>query len=140
MELDYSRGAARMPLGPPWSVLVVDDDAFAQSYLKGLLAQMSILDVTVVDSGAAALEKLRAGHRYKLMMLDLVMPGMDGFEFMEVAEGLGFGGGLVIVSGQDDVVRHGAALVARMRRFRLLGVLPKPAERNALSTLLASAL
>ncbi len=125
------------PLRPPWRVLVVDDDPFQHEYLKGLLTEMRIYDVTCVDSGAKALDKIQTSMGFNLMLLDLMMPGMDGFEFMEAAERLGFRGGLIIVSGQDDVVRHGATLVARMRSFRLLGQIEKPADKQTLAAILA---
>lgn len=129
--------ARRAALGPPWRVLVVDDDPFQHEFLKALLAELRIHDVTCVDAGAKALDKIRSGIGFNLMLLDLMMPGMDGFEFMEAAERQGFNGGLIIVSGQDDVVRHGATLVARMRSFRLLGQIEKPADKQALASLLA---
>lgn len=139
MNIKSKPNQTRTPLGPPWRVLIVDDDDFQHTYLKGLLAEMGILDVIAVDSGPKALEKIRSKLGFNLMLLDLVMPGMDGFEFMESAEQLGFDGGLVIVSSQSDDVRHGATLVARMRQFRLLGEIKKPADKNALQYLLAFA-
>lgn len=131
--------AGRMPLRAPWRVLIVDDDHFQHEFLKGILAEMGILDVMAVDTGKQALDKIQAKLGFNLMLLDLMMPGMDGFEFMEAAERHGFDGGLIIVSGQDEDVRIGAALVARMRRFRLLGSIQKPADKNALASLLANA-
>ena len=59
-------------------ILVVDDNRDAATTLGGLL-QMIGADVRVVYDGPAALEALRA-FRPSVVMLDLGMPGMDGYE------------------------------------------------------------
>ena len=65
------------------------------------------------------------------------MPGMDGFQFMEAATKAGYSGALIIVSGQSDDVLHAASMVAKLRRFTLLGVVAKPVSRAALSELIS---
>jgi two-component system, sensor histidine kinase and response regulator len=67
-------------------VLVVDDNATSRGILTELLAQWHI-KVTSVDNGAEALKLLHQGRiqgkPYDLMVLDLQMPGMDGFMLAE---------------------------------------------------------
>ncbi len=67
------RGAA--PL-----VLVVDDDAFARRMMRQMLERAG-WRVAEADSGETALERLERGTP-DLILLDLVMPTMDGFEFV----------------------------------------------------------
>ena len=117
-------------------VLVVDDDSFQLELISGLLRGLGLVDVTTAASGESAL-RLMAGQRFDLMLLDLHMPGMDGFKFMEAVADAGFAGSLVIVSGQSADVMHAASLVAKLRRFTLLGSVAKPVGRSALSALLA---
>jgi CheY-like chemotaxis protein len=60
-------------------VLVVDDDADLRRRLRGLLEK----DGWAVDEaadGREALDRLEA--RPSLILLDLLMPGVDGFEFL----------------------------------------------------------
>ncbi len=63
-------------------VLVVDDNKTSREFLKDLLNRFS-LDVTTVDSGKAALEELRKTEEndtYRLVLMDWLMPEMDGLE------------------------------------------------------------
>ncbi len=62
-------------------VLVVDDDAAARELLRSALERDG-WRVSEAADGKAALERI-AGERPALVLLDLMMPEMDGFEFLE---------------------------------------------------------
>jgi CheY-like chemotaxis protein len=62
-------------------VLVVDDDEFAREGLRRSLARDG-WQVSTADNGLTALECMRAG-RQDVIILDLMMPEMDGFEFLD---------------------------------------------------------
>ena len=117
--------------------LVVDDDSFQLALISDILRGLGVLEISTAASGAQALEQLGAQpDRFNLMLLDLHMPGMDGFQFMEALANAGFTGGLIIVSGQSQEVLHAASLVARLRRFSCLGSVSKPVGRAALAALI----
>jgi two-component system alkaline phosphatase synthesis response regulator PhoP len=59
-------------------ILVVDDDELVVLAIRELLTPLGF-SVTTCSSGPEALEKAIA-DRYDLVMLDVVMPEMDGFE------------------------------------------------------------
>ena len=119
-------------------VLVVDDDPFQLEMIAAILQGLGLSDITQASSGEQALQKLSgAQQRFHLMLLDLHMPGMDGFQFMESLTKVGYSGALIIVSGQSDDVMHAASMVAKLRRFTLLGTVPKPVGRAALSALIS---
>ena len=61
-------------------VLVVDDDREVSGTLADILEDAGYY-VMVAGDGAEALALLRRGPRPSLVLLDLRMPGMDGFQF-----------------------------------------------------------
>lgn len=65
-----------------WHVLVVDDLAVNRTLLVKLLTKMPEVICHEAVSGAEALSVLES-EDIDLLMLDLLMPGMDGFQVME---------------------------------------------------------
>jgi two-component system OmpR family response regulator len=59
-------------------ILIVDDDEMVLIAVNELLKQEGY-EVNPASSGSEALEKLDQGS-YDLIMLDIIMPEMDGFE------------------------------------------------------------
>jgi len=66
----------------PRTVLIVEDDASARSLIRRALEREG-WTVDEAENGRVALEKL-AQATPALVLLDLMMPEMDGFEFLEV--------------------------------------------------------
>ncbi len=66
------------------TILIVDDDRGLQETLKAILATADY-NVVVAGDGLEALEKV-GEHTPHLILLDLVMPRMDGFSFVEELE------------------------------------------------------
>ncbi len=64
------------------SILVVDDDRSVRSYLSDFLASCGY-GVEIAESGDQAVARLSAGLAPSLMILDIVMPGIDGIEVLE---------------------------------------------------------
>ena len=118
-------------------VLLVDDDSFQLELISEILRGLGVTNITQASSGAQALQAMSNKQQgFNLLVMDLHMPGMDGFQFMESVARDGFNGALIIVSGQSADVMRAASLVAQLRRFTLLGSVPKPVSRTALSELL----
>lgn len=67
------------------SLLVVEDNEDIRKSLRDLF----VLEGFVVEeaaNGREALDRLEAGWRPSLIVLDLVMPVMDGFEFLRLIQ------------------------------------------------------
>jgi len=82
-------------------VLVVDDDADTRAALARTLASEGCRVAEAAD-GRAALEALEPATP-DLILLDLVMPGMDGFEFLDAlrAEPRFAGVPVIVVTAAD---------------------------------------
>ncbi len=63
-------------------VLVVDDNKLNLKVTNRLLKSYS-LDVTLLESGEECIELLKNNSNFDLIMLDQMMPGMDGDEVLE---------------------------------------------------------
>lgn len=63
-------------------ILVIDDDLAIRVLLQAVLKRMRF-EVELAEDGAAGLEKLQHGTTYDLILLDLMMPRLNGYEFIE---------------------------------------------------------
>lgn len=62
-------------------ILIVDDDKFLLSMYAAKFKNAGF-EVDVAPGGAEALSKLQEGKTPDIIILDLIMPGMDGYEFL----------------------------------------------------------
>lgn len=82
------------------TVLIVDDDAAVQTMLFKVIRSNGLTAETA-SSGEEALEKTRH-HHYALILLDINMHGMDGFEVIQQLRGRGIQTPIIIVSGRQE--------------------------------------
>ena len=66
-------------------ILIVEDD---ENIAKMIMATVSIVgyEAEICDNGAAAVSRILNGN-YDLVLLDVMLPGIDGFEIMERISG-----------------------------------------------------
>ncbi|MEP6801309.1 MAG: response regulator [Acidobacteriota bacterium] len=82
----------------PRRVLVVDDDPGVRDAVRELLSEEGYTVVTAED-GQDALERLEAMEPPCLILLDLRMPRVDGWEFLARRDGVGKQSPVVLLSG-----------------------------------------
>ena len=63
-------------------ILVIDDDLAIRVLLQAVLRRMKF-DVDLAEDGAVGLEKLKNNGKIDLILLDLMMPKVNGYEFID---------------------------------------------------------
>ncbi|HTE56462.1 MAG TPA: response regulator [Kofleriaceae bacterium] len=114
------------------AILLVEDDLDIRIDLADLLRHEGY-EVATVANGQEALDWLRqAGHHADLILLDLMMPIMNGWDFrsQQLEEPSLTTIPVVLLSGAGDVARHAMAL-------KTAGYLIKPLRLDSLLHLVA---
>lgn len=114
-------------------IAVVDDDASMRQALSDLL-QVEGLPVRTY-AGADAFLKDCAPGRFSLLVTDLKMPYMDGFELLRRLRAEGNMLPAIVITSACD-----AATTARAAAAGALACLPKPVADTVLLNLIATAL
>ena len=63
-------------------ILVIDDDLAIRVLLQAVLKRMRF-DVELAEDGSVGLEKLKRNGKVDLILLDLMMPKVNGYEFID---------------------------------------------------------
>lgn len=107
-------------------VLVVDDDADTRAVMRHVL-EKSGYEVETAANGLEALDFLRTRARPRLILLDVAMPLMDGWQFIaEQRRSPDLGDvPVVLITGERDAPQRAKAL-------RLAACLTKPIELDVL--------
>lgn len=96
-------------------VLVVEDEVHIQRLIKIVLEKNGV-EVETVSSGEDALKALTGPHRPDLILLDVLMPGMDGLSVLKAIRGNSSLKGIPVVMltalAQENVVMQGIKLGA----------------------------
>jgi putative two-component system response regulator len=66
-------------------VLVVDDDFINRKLLQTLLKKnVNVTEIIEAENGSDALEKLKKEPNVNIILLDVMMPVVDGIEFLKI--------------------------------------------------------
>jgi CheY-like chemotaxis protein len=86
-----------------FKIIIVDDDDFLVDMYALKFGGVGV-SAEACKSGTALIEKLKAGYRSDLILLDIVMPGMDGIETLRTIrkDKLGEGIPVVMLTNQND--------------------------------------
>ena len=118
----------------PLTVLVADDCKLNRHVMRAMLDDMGVAS-DFAASGAVALEKLQSGS-YDLLLLDIQMPGMSGFDVIEAYQAANAGEDLVpvmVVTGDATTEIHEECNRLGVARFIL-----KPVDQDMLRSALTS--
>lgn len=102
-------------MGKKYTILIVDDDKFLlDMYRKKFERDGATVDVVVGPE--EALNKLRGGAKPEILVLDVIMPGMDGIELLEVIRKEKLAPGAVVVMLTNESNRE------KIEKTKTLGI------------------
>jgi CheY-like chemotaxis protein len=82
------------------TVLVVDDDPIVLNVTSDMLAEIGCETVTAL-SGPEALDRLSQGPQIEILISDINMPGMDGYELVRQAKHMRGDLQVILLSGRE---------------------------------------
>jgi len=85
-------------------IFVVDDDAGICTLLKKYLEQQSLSVITAGD-GESFLKQLRGGEQVDLVVLDIMLPGADGFDVCRELRGFSNVPVIMLTANSDETDR-----------------------------------
>lgn len=119
------------------SVLIVDDDDFMRDVITETLASLGVGHIEGVANGRAAMQRLHQAQFFpSLLVSDIYMPDMDGFEFIGALADMGYPGKVLLCSGVSVESLGLARDVAEGMGLHLAGVHPKPLSAEVLAMVL----
>ena len=116
-------------------VLIVDDIAMNCIILKALLEELGIKHVAEEHDGEEAVELIRQGSQFDVILMDVRMPKMDGLEASQLIRTLAYDKPIIAVTANAFEADKQACLQAGMNDF-----LSKPIEIEKLKELLQNSL
>lgn len=114
-------------------VLIVDDDESQRTLLAQMTASLGF-EVATASDGEDALER-HAAQSADVIVTDLMMPRMDGFELLKVMESMGDRTPTIVLTGIGGI-EQGISLVHDLKAFWFL---EKPVQPDILRALLERA-
>ena len=116
-------------MNPVPKILIVEDSYFNQVLVESLLNSWGIETTTCKDAKAAL--KNLANEHFELVILDLMMPGMDGFEFLSHKHQLNDSTPVIVVSAKAD-----KASIERTKELGAVDFLVKPFRSETFKSLI----
>ncbi len=115
-------------------ILVVDDEPSLLGYIRTLL-EVSSYSVETASSGTEALERVQRGFSPDVVLLDMLMPGMDGINTLEHLRAMDPAMKVVMLSCVSDTRK-----VAETIKLGALDYLAKPFQKADLDAVLRQCL
>ena len=115
------------------AVLVVDDEEQLRKLIERMLSRAG-LKVQTAAGGEEALVLLRSGRRFDTIVSDLMMPGMDGMQFLREIRQLDLDVPVIFLTGNPSLSTAMEAM--EQGGFRYLA---KPVEADRLSAIVKEA-
>jgi len=119
------------------SVLIIDDDRMILKLLTIVFEGLGYSDINCFQDAVMALEKLTLNlNNYNLLVLDLMMPELDGIQFLRKLADIEYAGYVVLMSGTDKKILSSLEKLSS-KKLKILGAIEKPVTPAKLKPLLS---
>ena len=123
--------AAAVLAPAPLRVLVLDDDHLLLEVMREMLDACGPCEIVLELDARQALMRLDEAMP-DVLICDLMLPEMDGIEFLQAAASRGYEGKVLLLSALEDGVRVAAEELARALGLRVVGSFRKPLAHEQL--------
>lgn len=83
------------------SVLVVDDNEINLMLMEDILDVMDIKQVKTLESGIEAIKEIENNQNYDVVVMDICMPVMDGYEASKQLRKIGYEGRIIALTANQ---------------------------------------
>jgi CheY-like chemotaxis protein len=118
-------------------VLVVEDADFQRTMVEEALKTLGVAQVRSASNGAEAIRVLRDFPAVDIVVMDVVMPEVDGIELIPMLRDAAPGAALVFASSEHWTLDV-SSVIAQGHGLRVLGTIDKPVTPQKLRPLLAA--
>ncbi|MFK7824038.1 MAG: response regulator [Oligoflexales bacterium] len=112
-------------------ILAVDDDSLVTELIASFLDKE--YDVEMANNGDEGFSKF-VQNNHDIILIDLIMPGLDGVGLIKKIQKTGMQTSIIIVSGADPITKR------KISRQNVSGILDKPFTRKSLSKAIEKAI
>ncbi|MDH4230404.1 MAG: ATP-binding protein [Nitrospirota bacterium] len=118
-------------------ILLVEDEFYVRECSRDLLEHMGYSVLTAPDGSEAIKTYSKEGNAIDLVLLDMIMPGINGVEVFHALKSINPGVRIVIISGYSD---EGFSGIGNLLKNGARGFVQKPFTREVLSKTISAAL
>ena len=119
------------------TVLLIDDDMFIRDSMMYMLESLGINNVIEADSGRQAIELYEKNSKKPdLIICDIYMPEMDGFEVAMFMIDKSYQGGIIFLTGNNPAMLRATAKLSKAKGLNIVDVIEKPIKISHLETII----
>jgi len=113
------------------SILIVDDNEINLMLMVDVLEVIGINKIKTLNNGLEAVKEIKKSLNYDIILMDICMPVMDGYEASKQIRHLGYSGQIIALTANEISKRNSQFLEAKMNNFIL-----KPVDINVIEKIL----
>jgi len=118
-------------------IFIVDDDQLILELVKIIFQRLGFQNIYCFDDGQTALSKMHSNlNGIDILILDLMMPGLDGIKFLRELISLQYEGNIILMSGSDKKILSSLERLGS-KELKILGSIEKPITPDKIKSLLA---